>query len=36
MHYTGTFRTHPPPQAAGTLYFPLDVDDLPAAGGLPA
>ena len=22
-----------PPQAAGTLYFPVDVDDLPAAGG---
>ena len=32
-HYTATFRTHPPPQAAGTLYFPMDVDDLPAAGG---
>ena len=33
MHYTATFRTHPPPQAAGTLYYPMDVDDLPAAGG---
>ena len=33
MHYTATFRTHPPPQAAGTLYYPTDVDDLPAAGG---
>ena len=33
MHYTATFRTHPPPQAAGTLYYPMDVDDLPAARG---
>ena len=33
MHYTATFRTHPLPQAAGTLYYPMDVDDLPAAGG---
>ena len=33
MHYTGTFRTHPPLQAAGTLYYPMDVDDVPAAGG---
>ena len=33
MHYTATFRTHPPPQAAGTLYCTLDVDDLPAAEG---
>ena len=33
MHYTATFRTHPPPQAAGTLYYPMDVDDVPAAGG---
>ena len=22
-----------PPQAAGTVYYPLDVDDVPAAGG---
>ena len=27
MHYT-----HLPPQAAGTLHYPMDVDDLPAAG----
>ena len=33
MHYTATFRTHPPPQAAGTLYYPMDVDDLPVARG---
>ena len=33
MHYTATFRTHPPPQAAGTLYYPMDVDDMPAASG---
>ena len=33
MHYTATFRTHPPPQAAGTLYCPMDVDDLPVARG---
>ena len=33
MHYTATFRSHPPPQAAGTLYCSMDVDDLPAAGG---
>ena len=36
LHYTATFRTHPPPQAAGTLYYPMDVEDLPAAKGLPA
>ena len=33
MHNTATFRTHPPPQVAGTLYYPMDVDDLLAAGG---
>ena len=33
MHYTAKFRTHPPPQAAGTVYFALDVDDVPAASG---
>ena len=32
MHHTATFRTHPSPQAAGTLYHSMDVDDLPAAG----
>ena len=35
MHYTATFPTRPPPQAAGTLFYPMDVDDMPAAGGLP-
>ena len=33
MHNTVTFRAHLPPQAAGILYYPMDVDDLPAAGG---
>ena len=32
LHYTAEFRTHPPPQAAGTVYFAMDVDDVPAAG----
>ena len=33
LHYTAEFRTHPPPQAAGTVYFAMDVDDVPAALG---
>ena len=33
MHYTSPFRRHPLPQAAGTVYYPMDVDDVPAAGG---
>ena len=33
LHYTAEFRTHPPPQAAGTVYFVMDVDDVPAALG---
>ena len=33
MHFTATFRANPRPQAAGTLYFAMDVDDVPAAGG---
>ena len=33
MHYTTTFRTHNPPKAAGTLYYPMDVDDVPAVRG---
>ena len=33
LHYTAEFRTHPPPQAAGTVYFAVDVDDVPAALG---
>ena len=33
MHYTAKFRTHPPPQATGTVWYPMDVDDVPAAKG---
>ena len=33
LHYTATVRTHPPPQAAGTVYFAMDVDDVRAALG---
>ena len=33
LHYTAEFRTHPPPQAAGTVYFAMDVDDVLAALG---
>ena len=33
LHYTAEFRTHPPPQAAGTVYFSMHVDDVPAALG---
>ena len=33
MHFTATFRANPPPQAAGTQYFAMDVDDVPAADG---
>ena len=33
LNYTATMRTHLPLQAAGTMYFAMDVDDLPAAGG---
>ena len=33
LHYTATVRTQPPPQAAGTVYFAMDVDDVPAALG---
>ena len=29
----GQVPEHPTPQAAGTQYYPMDVDDLPAAGG---
>ena len=35
MHYTAEFRTHPPTQAAGTVYFGMDVDDVPAASFRP-
>ena len=33
LHYTAEFQTHPPPQAAGTVYFAMDGDDVPAALG---
>ena len=33
LNFTAKIRRHPPPQAAGTVYYPMDVDDVPAAGG---
>ena len=33
LHYTAELRTHPPFQAAGTVHFAMDVDDVPAALG---
>ena len=35
MHFTATFRANPPPQAAGTQFFDMDVDEVPAAGTRP-
>ena len=35
MHFTATFRANPPPQAAGTQYFAMDVDEVPVAGSRP-
>ena len=32
-NYTARIRTHPHSQAAGTVYFAMDVDEVPAAGG---
>ena len=32
QYYTAKFRNIPPPQAAGTEYFSLAVEDVPAAG----
>ena len=32
VKYTAMFREHPP-QVAGTQYFAMDVDEVPAAGG---
>ena len=29
----GKIRANPPPQAAGTLFFLLGVDEVPVAGG---
>ena len=36
VHFTATIRANAPPQAAGTEYFSLDVDDVPAAWGVAA
>ena len=33
MNFAAKIRRHPPPQAAGTVYYPMDVDDVPAARG---
>ena len=33
LNFAAKIRRHPPPQAAGTVYFPMDVDDVPAASG---
>ena len=35
QHYTVTVWTHPPPQAAGTVYFARNVEDVLAAGSRP-
>ena len=31
LNFAAEIRRHPPPQAAGTVFFPMDVDDVPAA-----
>ena len=33
LNYTAMIRTHPPPQAADTVHFSMDVDEVPAAVG---
>ena len=33
LHFTAMIRKTPPPQAAGTVYYPMDVDDVLAARG---
>ena len=35
MHFTATFRANPPPQAAGTQYFAMDVDEVLVARSRP-
>ena len=35
MKFTAKFREHPPQEAAGTQYFAMDVDEVPAAGSRP-
>ena len=33
LNFAAKIRRHPPSQAAGTVYYPMDVDDVPAAPG---
>ena len=33
LNFAAKIRRHPPPQAAGTVCYPMDVDDVPAVGG---
>ena len=33
LNFAAKIRRHPPPQAAGTVYYPMDVDDVPVARG---
>ena len=33
LNFTAKIRKHPPPQATGTVYYPMDVDDVLVAGG---
>ena len=33
LNFAAKIRRHPPSQAAGTVYYPMDVDDVPAACG---
>ena len=33
LNYTATIRRTPTPQTAGTQYFAMDVDEVPAVGG---
>ena len=33
LNFAAKIQRHPPPQAAGTVYYPMDVDDVPAAKG---
>ena len=35
LNYTATIRKTPTPQAAGTQYFAMDVDEVPVAGSRP-
>ena len=33
LNFAAKIRRHPPLQAAGTVYYPMDVDDVSAASG---